>query len=139
MAPGAAPATADGHDLLRAAAIAFAEADVDGSGKLDFTEFKRVIPAHMRAASSVTGSLSADDASLHQLFTMADADGSGYVSHAEFFFWSMACATDHAGVSLRAAFETFDTTGDGGTRTLYGYASRVLRRSARVASISRLL
>ena len=112
--PSSAPAASAGHDLLRAAALAFAEADTDGDQTISMSEFRHLLPSTLRSTGGLgSGTLTPSDAALYELFEMADSDRSGSISISEFFFWSMACATDHAGVSLRSAFEAFDSSGDG--------------------------
>ena len=93
--------------FMRALVLGFHEADRNGDEVLDYEEFIAALPSELR---------SADEATLREVFAMADADGDGTVTADEFFLWSLQLSADFAGASwaeMEKAFGRFDATGDG--------------------------
>ena len=90
---------------VQAAATAFYAADVNSDQKLDFEEFKAVASGFERAG----------DATLREMFEMADRNGSGGITRDEWFFWVMSWLQlfgDDSRTQL-THFGKFDQTGDG--------------------------
>ena len=89
-------------------------ADTNGDAELSYEEFVNVIPKQTREKH--------EDASLKEIFDLADTDGNGAISREEFFFWALNWAFESSGGShkggaategIRAVFRTYDTSGDG--------------------------
>ena len=95
------------EEVLCASALAFINADIDSNRKLDFEEFKNLVPIGLR--------LQHTDGTLEELFNMADLDSDGEVSQEEYFFWTLHWAAEHSGCAtgVEDSFRRFDTTGDG--------------------------
>ena len=97
-------------NLSRDCALAFIEADDNGDGVLDWTEFKA---AFRSIRGQRPGSVNAlDDAELRSLFDAIDKDQSGSIDMDEYFMWSLEVANQNSAI-LSALFKRYDKGGEG--------------------------
>lgn len=93
--------------LIQASSAGFFAADLDGDSQLTFDEFCHTLPASTRENAS--------DELLREVFTLADADGDGFITRDEWFLWTISWVQSFSGLggSLEARFRKYDVTGDG--------------------------
>ena len=94
--------------LVKKAAMAYIDADVNSDHQLSFEEFSGMLT---KAVPDIVHA----DTTIRELFDMADIDNDGLISQDEFFYFTFRWVTENCGTasSLEGLFRSNDRTGDG--------------------------
>jgi len=89
--------------VIREAAMAFLEADVDGDSQLSLEEFRSLIPH----------SINLTEEAVHAMFRGIDRNGDNMCSMDEFFTWVLANQSEMVAEGFHQVFRQYDASGDG--------------------------
>ena len=105
----ASPAALAG--VMRAAALAYVEADVNNDGMIQFEEFDTVLRRMLRHGHELDADIDSPER-IRELFDSIDTDHSGVIKMDEYFMWSLSLAKAQ-GCGLEAIFHRYDKSGEG--------------------------
>ena len=91
--------------LIRQHSMHFNEADTNNDNTMDYEEFVKSLPQHVRDSTPPD--------QLRTWFDMMDLDGSGEISRDEHLKWSLNAATVASGAGIEKVFQRYDRDGSG--------------------------